>query len=70
MHCSLGTKPVSFLKTVASTIGSASDEAVRLCKENGISVIPGACAMMYLNPDGGHKFMRGALRLMGSLKMD
>lgn len=39
--------------------GSVSQKAVDLCRENGITVIPGACPMMYLEPvDLGHKCIR------------
>lgn len=48
--------------------GSVSDEAVELCREHGIAVIPGACPMMYCAPvDVGHKCMRFLLRLSGGL---
>jgi uncharacterized protein len=49
MHRSFGT-------------GSVSAEAARLCDENGIRVIAGACPMMYLEPvDPGHRCMRWIL---------
>lgn len=36
--------------------GSVSDEAVRLCTEKGIAVIPGSCPMMFCEPiDFPHK---------------
>lgn len=69
IHCSLGTKPPSFLRKTAEAIGGASDETLRLCRENGISVIPGGCALMYLNADGAHKMMRGFLNVFGALKV-
>jgi predicted CoA-binding protein len=41
-----------------------SDEAVALCDERGVSVIPGACPMMFLRPvKGSHRFHRGIRRL-------
>lgn len=64
MHCSLGTNP-----RVAPALSSASEEALRLCRENGIAVIPGACLNMFLQPDGAHAFMRGLLRVFGGLKV-
>lgn len=67
MHCSLGSEP-KFMKDLAAQIGSASEEAVQFCRENGISVIPGGCPMMFCEPvDFGHRCMRGVLRLTGSL---
>jgi len=67
MHCMLGTQP-RFAKKLAATITSASPEAVKLCRENNIAVIPGGCPMMFSSPvDFGHKCMRGMLRIFGSL---
>jgi predicted CoA-binding protein len=48
--------------------GSVSDEAVALCRENGISVIPGACPLMFgPTADFGHKCIRWWLGLTGKL---
>ena len=48
--------------------GSVSPTAVKFCEEKGISVIAGACPMMYCKPvDFGHACMRWALRLTGGL---
>ena len=66
MHCALGSRP-KFARQAAATIGSASEEAVRLCRENNIAVIPGACPNMFLNADFGHACMRGVLRAVGAL---
>lgn len=66
MHCALGSRP-TIAKDAAAKIGSASAEAVRVCRENGISVIPGGCANMFLKPDFGHTCMRGVLRVAGAL---
>ena len=55
MHRSFGT-------------GSVSDEATRFCEENGITVIPGGCPMMFCEPvDFGHKCMRWVLGIFGGL---
>jgi hypothetical protein len=55
MHRSFGT-------------GSLSQEAVTLCKDNSISVIAGACPMMFLEPvDVGHKCIRWMLKISGGL---
>lgn len=49
-------------------VGSVSEEAVRLCDERGISVIPGACPVMFLDPvDLGHRCMRWLLKHTGGL---
>jgi len=48
--------------------GSVDDEAVKLCSEFGISVIPGACPMMFCEPvDTGHRCMRWFLGFSGGL---
>ena len=64
MHCMMGTKP-----GLATSMTSVSPSAVEVCKANGIEVIPGSCPNQYLNPDGGHKFMRGLWSLLGFMKM-
>jgi hypothetical protein len=47
---------------------SVSPEAVGYCRQNGISVIAGACPMMYgAGADFGHACMRWILRLTGGL---
>jgi len=47
---------------------SVSETAVRFCRENGITVIPGACPMMFLKPvDFPHLCLREILRLIGGL---
>jgi predicted CoA-binding protein len=65
MHCMMGTKP-----GLASSMTSVSPDAVRMCKENGITVIPGACPNQYLNPDFGHTMMRVMFRTFGFHKVD
>ena len=65
MHCMMGTKP-----GLASGISSVSQEAVRMCHENGIAVIPGACPNQYLKPDLGHKMMRVMFRTLGFHKIN
>ena len=60
MHCMMGTKP-----GLAAGMTSVSQEAVELCKANGITVIPGSCPNQFLKPDFGHKMMRGMWRLFG-----
>ena len=60
MHCMMGTKP-----GLAASTTSVSLSAVDVCKANGITVIPGSCPNQFLNPDGGHKFMRWMWNLFG-----
>ena len=65
MHCMMGTKP-----GLAAGMTSVSQEAVELCKANGIAVIPGSCPNQYLKPDFGHKMMRGMWRMLGFMNMN
>jgi predicted CoA-binding protein len=48
--------------------GSVSDTAAAYCEENNITVIAGACPMMYCRPvDFGHKCIRWILGVSGKL---
>lgn len=60
MHCMMGTKP-----GLAASMTSVSPEAVQVCRENGITVIPGSCPNQYLKPDIGHAMMRVIFRTIG-----
>jgi len=64
MHCMMGTKP-----GLAAGMTSVSQEAVALCRANGIEVIPGSCPNQFLKPDGGHAMMRGLWRLFGFMQV-
>jgi uncharacterized protein len=64
MHCMMGTKP-----GLAKNISSVSQEAVRMCRENDIVVIPGSCPNQFLNSDFGHTFMRKLWRTVGFLRV-
>jgi predicted CoA-binding protein len=64
MHCLMGTKP-----GLAAGMTSVSQDAVRMCHENGITVIPGACPNQYLDPDFGHTMMRVMFRMIGFHKI-
>ncbi len=64
MHCMMGTKP-----GIGAGTTSVSQSAVDVCKANGIAVIPGSCPNQFLNPDGGHKFMRGMWKLFGFMNV-
>ena len=65
MHCLMGTKP-----GLAARMTSVSEEAVRMCRENGIEVIPGSCPNQFLKPDFGHTLMRGMFRTFGFLRVN
>jgi predicted CoA-binding protein len=62
MHCMMGTKP-----GLAAGMTSVSAEAVRMCRENHIAVIPGACPNQFLKPDFGHALMRMMFGAIGFL---
>jgi len=62
MHCMMGTKP-----GLAASMTSVSQDAVEMCKANGIAVIPGSCPNQFLKPDFGHGMMRGLWRMFGFL---
>lgn len=65
MHCMMGAKP-----GLTPGMTSVSQEAVELCKANGITVIPGSCPNQFLKPDFGHAMMRGLWRLFGFLNVN
>ncbi len=65
MHCMMGTKP-----GLAAGMTSVSQDAVEMCKANGIAVIPGACPNQFLKPDFGHAMMRGLWRMFGFLSVN
>jgi hypothetical protein len=65
MHCMMGTKP-----GLAAGMTSVSQEAVELCKAHSIAVIPGSCPNQFLEPDFGHRMMRGMWRLFGFMNMN
>ena len=60
----MGTKP-----GLATGMTSVSQDAVRLCRENDIAVIPGSCPNQFLQPDFGHALMRRMWRTLGFLKI-
>lgn len=65
MHCMMGTRP-----GLGAGMTSVSAEAVQLCHDNGITVIPGSCPNQFLNPDGAHTMMRMLWRMFGLLKVN
>ena len=64
LHCMLGTIP-----GLAANMTSVSPAAVQMCRDNGITVIPGTCPNQYLKPDFGHRMMRALFGAMGNLKV-
>ena len=64
MHCMMGTKP-----GLAAGMTSVSQSAVQMCREHGISVIPGSCPNQFLNSDFGHRMMRVLWRSLGFMKI-
>ncbi len=65
MHCMMGTKP-----GLAAGMTSVSQSAVETCKANGIAVIPGSCPNQFLQPDFGHKMMRGLWKMFGFMSVN
>jgi predicted CoA-binding protein len=48
--------------------GSESEEAIRLCEENGISVVSGECILMFAEPaEFYHRMHRWVWGVMGKL---
>jgi predicted CoA-binding protein len=47
--------------------GSVSAAAAAFCREHGITVIDGACPMMFVKPDVGHRCIRWFLGITGKL---
>ena len=65
MHCMMGTKP-----GLVQSMTSVSQDALQVCRENGIQVIPGSCPNQFLKPDFGHAMMRGLWGLFGFMKVE
>jgi hypothetical protein len=65
MHCMMGTKP-----GLVASMTSVSQDAVQMCREHGIHVIPGSCPNQFLKPDFGHGLMRRLWRALGFMKID
>lgn len=48
--------------------GAVSDEAIALCEQAGVPVVPGACPLMFIRPVGAiHRIHRAARRARGTL---
>lgn len=65
MHCLMGIKP-----GLARGSTSVSASAVEVCKDNGITVIPGSCPAQFLGADFGHSLMRRLWSLLGYLNVN
>jgi uncharacterized protein len=65
MHCMMGTKP-----GLVENMTSVSQDAVQMCREHGIAVIPGSCPNQFLHPDFGHKMMRVLWRTLGYMNVN
>ena len=65
MHCMMGTKA-----GLTTSMSSVSADAVKMCRENGIAVIPGTCPNQFLKPDVAHGMMRGLWRTFGFLRVE
>ena len=63
-----GVPRVWMHQSFAKAQSSVSPSAVEYCREHGISVIPGACPMMFgPGADFGHRCMRWVLGVTGGL---
>lgn len=67
MHDMRGALP-KFAKESGEAQSSVSEEAVRLCRDHGITVIPGGCPRQF-DGDFGHKCMRWMLQVMGAMEI-
>lgn len=65
MHCMMGTKP-----GLSASTTSVSQDAVQVCRENGITVIPGSCPNQFLKPDFGHRLMRVIFGTLGFMRVN
>jgi predicted CoA-binding protein len=65
MHCLMGTKP-----GLSAGSTSVSPSAVKMCRENGITVIPGSCPAQFLEANFGHGLMRRLWGLVGNLNVN
>ncbi len=63
----MGIKHVWIHKSMGQ--GSFNKEAIQLAEENGIEVVPMACPMMFLNPDGFHSVFKFFMNISGKLKI-
>ncbi len=56
------------IKSIWFQQGSSSDEALKFCEENNISVVSGECIMMFTEPvESIHKFHRWIWKIFGKL---
>lgn len=63
-----GVSRVWMHQSLMKSVTSVSSKAAEFCQQNHITLIAGACPMMYCEPvDFGHKCMRGLMRLTRNL---
>jgi len=63
-----GIKRVWMHNGMHSAVSSVSEEAVEFCEQHDITVIAGACPMMFgKTSDGGHRFIKLCYQLAGRL---
>lgn len=55
------------IKNVWMQQGSASAQAVELCRKSGVNEVHGECILMFAQPTGFHKFHRWVWGLIGKL---
>ena len=56
------------IKSIWFQQGSSSEEAIKFCEENKMSVVSGECIMMFTEPvESFHKFHRWIWKLFGKL---
>lgn len=67
-QCIAAGVPAIWLFKGIGSEGAVSDEAIALCHEAGIPVVPGACPLMFIRPVGTvHRIHRAAQRAHGTL---
>jgi predicted CoA-binding protein len=69
LHSALGTSPRRWMHKMEHAISSVGPEALVLARQHGITVIPGACPMMFCaDADFPHRMVRGVLEWLGCLE--
>ena len=66
MHCLMGTKP----GLAAKHDQRIARGGAHVPREWGFQVIPGSCPNQFLEPDFGHRLMRGIFGTIGFLRVD
>ena len=68
IHNAMGTHHPWVGKRTVQKMTSVSEEAVAMCRENDIMVIPGGCPVQFIG-DVGHKCMRYFLKWTGAYRL-